>query len=453
MRNLPAYLPTALLPAARRSLLWVQTHLLIWSSVIQLGILAAVLLLFRLTLPPTRRFLGAHAAAVQNPVLNRITRVLVGALPWLLLALLLQIIASVLLRTGQPDALLRLAVSLVLAWSVIGIVYQLVSDPRVAKIIAAIAWIIAALNILGLLTPTSNLLNQMAVNVGTLHLSVLLVLKAVAVLFIAIWLANLLSRALDARLRTFPDISPAMQVLAAKLTRAALLTIAVLLALGTVGIDLTAFAVFSGAVGVGLGFGLQKVFSNLISGVILLLDSSIKPGDVIELTGTYGWITQLNARYVSLVTRDGTEHLIPNEDLITQRVVNWTYSNERVRIRVPVGVSYNADLREVRPVCIEAAKSVDRVLSDPPPVCLVDGFGDSTINLDLRFWINDPRAGVANVKSDVLMAVWEHFRDAGIELPFPQRDLHVIEPITIRRAPPNPTHPDTSQPDLSPPAA
>jgi small-conductance mechanosensitive channel len=436
MINLLAFLSAAVLPMSRAAWLWVHTHLLIWSSVVQLGILAVVFLLFRLTLPPTRHFLDARAAAIRNPVLSRIARVLVAAVPWLLLALLLQIIASVVLRNGQPDALLRLAVSLVLAWSVIGVVSHLVQDPRIARFIAIVAWIIAALNILSLLVPTANLLDQMALNVGSLRVSVLLLLKATAVLFIAIWLANLLARALEARLRAFPGITPAMQVLASKLTRATLLTIAVLLALGTVGIDLTAFAVFSGAVGVGLGFGLQKVVSNLISGVILLLDSSIKPGDVIELPGTYGWITQLNARYVSLVTRDGTEHLIPNEDLITQRVVNWTYSNERVRLNVPVGVSYKADLREVRPICIAAAQTVDRVLADPPPLCLLTGFGDSTINLELRFWINDPRAGVANVKSDVLMAVWQHFRDADIELPFPQRDLHVIEPIAIRRAPP-----------------
>ena len=251
-------------------------------------------------------------------------------------------------------------------------------------------------------------------------------------LLLSLWVANLASRLLDQQVRRLPGITPAMQVLATKLIRAGLLTLAVVLALATVGIDLTAFAVFSGAVGVGLGFGLQKVVSNLISGVILLLDSSIKPGDVIELGGTYGWITQLNARYVSVITRDGTEHLIPNEDLITQRVVNWTYSSERVRLHLTIGVGYRSDLRAAMRLAVEAAESVRRVLAEPPPVCLVRGFADSSVTLQLRFWIDDPRAGTANVESEVLLAVWDRYRAAGIELPFPQMDVHVIDPVALR---------------------
>jgi small-conductance mechanosensitive channel len=145
--------------------------------------------------------------------------------------------------------------------------------------------------------------------------------------------------------------------------------LAVVIALNSVGIDLTAFAVFSGAIGVGVGFGLQKVVSNLISGVILLLDRSIKPGDVIEIAGTYGWITRLNARFVSVSTRDGIEHLIPNEDLITQRVTNWSYSNDSVRLHVGIGVSYSADVREAMRLCIEATKDVKRIRETAPPMC------------------------------------------------------------------------------------
>jgi small-conductance mechanosensitive channel len=208
----------------------------------------------------------------------------------------------------------------------------------------------------------------------------------------------------------------------------------VVLALGAVGIDLTAFAVFSGAIGVGIGFGLQKVVSNLVSGVILLLDRSIKPGDVIQIDETYGWITRMNARYVSVVTRDGKEYLIPNEDLITQRVTNWTYSNDLVRLHVPIGVAYGSDLRQAIALALDAAAVASRVLAEPKPVCLVTGFGDSSVGLELRMWIADPRNGTANIRSEVLLNIWDRYKEAGIELPFPQRDLNIRDPDGLARA-------------------
>ena len=180
-----------------------------------------------------------------------------------------------------------------------------------------------------------------------------------------------------------------------------------------------------GAIGLGLGFGLQKVVSNFISGILLLVDNSIKPGDVIEIDGTYGWINNLRARYASVITRDGTEHLIPNEDLITQRVINWTFTNNLVRMKVPIGVSYDSDPHQCLELVIAAAQSVDRVLLEPTPVCHVLGFGDSSIDLELRFWISDPTNGVANVKSQVLLNIWDTFKENNIEIPYPQSDLHI----------------------------
>ncbi len=203
--------------------------------------------------------------------------------------------------------------------------------------------------------------------------------------------------------------------------------------MSTVGIDLTAFAVFSGAVGVGIGFGLQKVVSNLISGVILLMDKSVKPGDVITVGETYGWINTLGARYASVVTRDGTEYLIPNEDIITQQVVNWSYSNNAVRLKIPIGISYKADVRKAIALCLEAAAEVERVVDQPKSVCLLKGFGDSSVDLELRIWISDPQNGVSNVKSQVLLLVWDKFHAHDIEIPFPQRDLHIrsAEPVPV----------------------
>ena len=181
-------------------------------------------------------------------------------------------------------------------------------------------------------------------------------------------------------------------------------------ALRTVGIDLTAFAVFTGAVGVGIGFGLQKAVSNFISGISILIDKSIKPGDVISVGDTYGWVSSLGARYVSVVTRDATEYLIPNEQLITERVINWSYSTAEVRLKLPVGISYSADVRKAIELCQQAANETPRVLNQPKPACLLKGFGDNAVNLELRVWINDPRNGVSNVKSEVFLRIWDNFR-------------------------------------------
>jgi small-conductance mechanosensitive channel len=191
------------------------------------------------------------------------------------------------------------------------------------------------------------------------------------------------------------------------------------------GIDLTAFAVFSGAVGVGIGFGLQKIVSNFVSGIILLLERSIKPGDVIEVGSTFGSVTYLGARYASVRGRDGKEYLIPNENLITNQVVNWSYSSRLVRLDVPFGVAYDSDLHAVRDLAVEAAKRTNRVLASPMPVCHLTGFGDSAVNLLLRFWINDPANGVANIKGAVLLGLWDAFKAHGIQIPFPQRDVRI----------------------------
>jgi small-conductance mechanosensitive channel len=174
------------------------------------------------------------------------------------------------------------------------------------------------------------------------------------------------------------------------------------------------------------------VVANLISGVILLLDRSVKPGDVIGVGNSYGWIDSLGARYVSVVTGDGIEHLIPNEDLIANRVENWSYSNDLVRLKIPVGIAYHSDLRQAMRVCLDAARTTPRVLDRPAPVCLVAGFGESSIDLELGVWIRDPTNGTSNVKSEVLLNVWDRFCEHGIEIPFPQRDLHIKTPGEFR---------------------
>jgi small-conductance mechanosensitive channel len=240
-------------------------------------------------------------------------------------------------------------------------------------------------------------------------------------LSVAFYLTSLI----EARIRTSQTLSPTVQLLFTKSLKIVLVSLAVLVAIRGMGIDLTALAVLGGVLGIGVGFGLQRIVSNLISGVILLIDKSIKPGDIISVSGTYGWVTALGGRYVSVVTRDGVEHLIPNETLISERVENWTHTQRHTRLKVDVGVHYESDLRQVIALCEEAAKATARVLPDPAPKCLFIEFGDSALKMQLRFWIGDAQNGVQNVKSDVLLEIWERFRQNGVRVPYPQRDLHI----------------------------
>ena len=251
-------------------------------------------------------------------------------------------------------------------------------------------------------------------------------MTAIVVIGLLITVARIASQATASTIRRNDDISPSMQVLAVKAVQLAMYGIAFYLGVKAVGIDLTGLAVLSGAIGVGLGFGLQKVVSNLVSGVITLLDKSIKPGDVISLGETFGWIQTLGARYASVVTRDGKEYLIPNEDLITGQVVNWSHSNDFVRLDIYFGTSYSCDPHAVRKLAIEAAASVDRVLSHRAPVCHVVGFGDSSVDYILRFWIKDPTGGLTNIRGNVYLALWDTFKANNISIPFPQREVRML---------------------------
>ncbi len=331
---------------------------------------------------------------------------------WLLLQWLALLVAT---QAALPHQLVKIVASLLTAWVVIRLTTTLVRDRTWSRFIALAAWTIAALNILNLLEPASELLDGIALTMGSLRISALIIIKAALSLAVLLWLAAMAGRLLE-RFKVVFTI------------------IAIAIALNSVGIDLTAFAVFGGAVGVGVGFGLQKVISNFVSGVILLLDRSVKPGDVITVGQTYGWVDSLGARYVSVVTRDGTEYLIPNEDLITHQVVNWSHSSNHVRLRIPIAVSYAADLRQARTLCLEAAAETPRVLVQPAPVCLLLGFADSAVELELRVWIHDPKNGVGNVKSDVLLLIWDKFHANGVEFPYPQRDLHLKAPIEVTLA-------------------
>ena len=189
-----------------------------------------------------------------------------------------------------------------------------------------------------------------------------------------------------------------------------------------------------GALGVGLGFGLQRIASNFISGFILIFDRSIRPGDVVSIGDKFGWVQELRARYIVVKDRDGVETLIPNENLVTSEVINWSYSDPNVRLKIPVQISYGDDPERAMEIMLEAARNTPRVLKDPPPVARLMAFGDNGIALELRLWINDPQNGISNVRSDVNLGIWRGFREAGITIPFPQRDLHLKGPVSYRPA-------------------
>ena len=322
--------------------------------------------------------------------------------------------------------LVELVATIATAWVFIGLGSRVIRNPFLRRIVTWGAWTYATLSFLNLLEPFTRFLDSLAVQFGDFRISSLAVIKALIVTGALVTAARLVTQTTASRISRNQDISPSVQVLAVKLMQVVLYGTAVFVGLKAVGFDLTGLAVLSGAVGVGLGFGLQKVVSNLVSGVIILLDKSIKPGDVISLGDTFGWIESLGARYVSVVTRDGKEYLIPNEDLITGQVVNWSHSNEFVRIDLNFGTSYGDDPHQVRKLAVKAAYSADRVLQDRPAVCHITGFGDSSIDYTLRFWIRDPTEGLTNIRGNVYLALWDTFKDNGVSIPFPQREVRML---------------------------
>jgi small-conductance mechanosensitive channel len=372
---------------------------------------------------------GGDEYTVRMLALKTLQRVL---LP---ISMLLGVLAgrALLQHLGNPVSLLGLAVPLLVSLATIRIFIYLLRKtfrpgPAVKaweNLIATSIWIVVALHLLGWLPAVLVGLESMAMQVGSTRISVLATIKLVLALALLWLLAQWLGRVIENRISRAEFVNPGMQVALVKLSKFVLLVLAFLLALDAVGIDLTALTVFGGALGVGLGFGLQRVASNFISGFIVLFDRSIRPGDVITIGDKLGWVQELHARYVVVMDRDGVERLIPNETLITNEVINWSYSNRNVRLKVPVSISYDNDPEQAMALMEDAARAHSRVLDDPAPAARLMAFGDSGIELELRIWIQDPEAGLANVRSDLNLAIWRAFKDAGIAIPYPQRDLHI----------------------------
>ncbi len=416
-----------------RLLAWLAANVFVLGPLLQFITVGVAFVIARLISPRIEKLLeSATPPKGYERYFNNVVRFIkpqILPVIWIVLQWFTVIAAA---QVGWSSHVISGVVSLLTAWIIIRLASSVVADPAWSRAIAVIAWTIAALNIVGWLEPTTTVLESMAVQFGDVRVSILGVGKAIVALAFLLWLAGFASTTLERRMALMTSMSPSARVLVGKFLKISLFSIAVVLALNSIGIDLTALAVFSGAVGLGLGFGLQKVAANLISGFILLLDKSVKPGDVIAIGETYGWINSLSARYVSVITRDGTEHLIPNEELISQRVENWSHSHRMVRQRVALGVSYESDLHKAIELVIEAAKAEDRVLVDPEPNCLLKGFGDNAVDLELRFWLKDPQNGLANIKNNILLRVWDLFAEHDISFPFPQRQLHIDQVVPVR---------------------
>ncbi len=252
------------------------------------------------------------------------------------------------------------------------------------------------------------------------------ILNILLTIALLIWIAAYLAELVERQMSHLTRMRAANRELVLKFLQISIYVVAALIALDLMGLDLTSLALFGGALGIGVGFGLQKIASNFISGLILLLEKSIEVGDLVELAdGTYGFIRRTGARYTLIETFENKEILVPNEDFITSRVTNWTFSNHKARVEIPIGVSHDSDIEKVRDILLETASAHPRCAQDPAPACFLRGFGDSSVNFMLHFWVDDVENGRWTPQSEILFALWHRFAEEGIKIPYPQRDLHI----------------------------
>lgn len=348
-------------------------------------------------------------------------------------SLMLVLIGQWVLGEFQHVAMLKLFSRLLIAMAVIRlVVYALryIFSPSgwlraMESTISATVWLLLALHLSGVLPDIYALLKSVSFNVGKTELNLLLLLQGLATILVTLFFALWISRLLENKLMRADNISMNMRVVLSKLLRIFLSFIAVLMALSAVGLDITLLSVFGGALGVGLGFGLQKIASNYVSGFIILVDHSIHIGDLITVDIHYGVVKDLRSRYLTLRKLDGTEVIIPNEMLITGIVINHTSAEHKARIQLPIQVAYDTNLEQVMQLMQDAAKNHPRVLKDQAIDVLIKGFGESGIDLTLSFWIADPEEGSAKLQTELYLIIWNIFKTHHIEIPYPQRQVHM----------------------------
>ncbi|MFA5081835.1 MAG: mechanosensitive ion channel domain-containing protein [Hydrogenophilaceae bacterium] len=352
-----------------------------------------------------------------------------------MLALMQILLARPLLQHSQSVHLLNLAEPLLMSMFTIQLSFfflRSIFNPgpglrAVERVVSWMVWGAVALHIMGYLTPMIESLDAIGFSLGKQHISLYTAL--IGLLSVAVTLITALSvgRLIENRLIAGSNLNPNIKLALSKIIRSLLLVVAVLVALPLVGIDITVLSVFGGALGVGLGLGLQKIASNYFSGFTLLLEQSIRIGDMVTVDGRFGEVKEIATRYTVIRGRDGTEYILPNESLITAPVINHTLADRENRISIPVQVAYGADLNKVREIMLAAAANHPRVISSQEPRVLLTGFGDNGINMELRIWMMDPEEGLGRLKSDINWAIWEAFQREGIEIPFPQRVVHMAQ--------------------------
>ncbi len=414
-------------------LTWARGQVMNVDRAIEGAIIVGALLPAALFGPQLKKFI-VEAVAPRCPqgVLRRAAHAFAHIATAIALYIVLQASVAILGALGRETGLVSAGVSLLTAWIVIRLVTLVIRSPFWSRLAFYIAWPLAALDAFGVLDNVVARLDAFAIPLSTneagetVDISALDVVRGLITFAAMFWIAGIIGNFLKARIDATQELTVSFKALIGKILDVLLPVVALLVALQLVNFPFGALAIFGGAIGIGVGLGLQRTVSNFAAGFTLIADKSIKPGDVIEVGDTFGWIREMNARYVAIRTRDGTSHLIPNERFIEDGVVNWSHSDNVVRLHAGIGVAYGTrDLRFVKKLCEDAARSVERVLDAPAPVCNLVEFGDSSVDFDLRFWIKDPRNGVSNVRSDVMLKIWDRLHENGIEIPFPQRDLHI----------------------------
>ena len=404
-------------------------------TLFQLGLTVVLVLIALLISRPLGAGLQRQAERIGDTRgLSRVFDAVLARVGWLLSTVVLAVAYLITTALGRPspNGLLYAAMMLSGAGFVVAVLSRVLANRIVGRSLAVVVWLVVALSILGAFDDVTRILDTAAITLGSSRVSLLGLIQGVFFIVFLVWAAFVAGNFVDGRIQQIDGLTPSLRVLLGKIIRILLIVFAGMTAMRSLNIDITALTVLSGAVGVGIGFGLQKVVSNFISGIIILVDQSIKPGDTITLGETFGWIRELRARFVSVVTRDGREYLIPNEDFITTQVINWSFSDKFVRLDVPFGVSYDSDPHEVVRIAIEATAGVERVDSERKrPVCWMTEFGDSSINFLLRFWIDDPQQGLTNIRGKVMMALWDAFQENGIVIPYPHREVIVKTPIAV----------------------
>jgi small-conductance mechanosensitive channel len=358
--------------------------------------------------------------------LRLFVRVLVGSASTAVFAVLMTLARVVMLTSTWPSRsyLLSVAANLAFAWLIICLVTSVIRNSFIVRLVSLSAWLVAALSILGQLGPTLEALDSVSIVLGGLRLTPLLLIKLGVLLILALWLTNIASNFAESRITRSGDLTPSIQVLLIKMIRLGLMIFAVAVVMSAVGINLSALAIFSGAAGVGIGFGLQRIVANFISGIILLADKSVKPGDLVTIGDSTGRINEMKTRYISVAAGDGREFLIPNEDLVTQKVTNWTYTDKNTLVKVNFGTNYDADPRLVCKLAIDVAAAAPRAIKGKPPNCILVEFTEAGMKFALTFWIADPD-GMDNVKSEVMLSLWEAFKREGIRVPYPVREIRI----------------------------